>query len=301
MENFDTASTPTAALLQELSLHGYRPLTDETDPRPLPEADTVRQSLADAFDALGAMFEDTRLADDTSDLMWQLTNLFHRKIDRISRSLDDNEQAQRRSQLEQNGSEILSVELEQLTAIGISLVEKRNAFEFMRDTAADFFARHTGSAWRPQTGSMVNRRSLTSAMIDSRDYIAAKTKSDTIVLAPQGTIIAFTAGPNYNDHHKIYAALDKVLQKYPNMVLAHGGTPKGGEKIASTWARNRNITEIVFQPDWTAHQKAAPFKRNDVILDALPIGVVAFPGSGVSANLVDKARARGIQVMEHLA
>jgi hypothetical protein len=44
------------------------------------------------------------------------------------------------------------------------------------------------------------------------------------------------------------------------------------------------------------HQKAAPFRRNDAMLEAMPIGVIVFPGSGVSANLADKARAKGIRV-----
>ncbi len=44
------------------------------------------------------------------------------------------------------------------------------------------------------------------------------------------------------------------------------------------------------------HRNAAPLKRNDELLDALPIGVIAFPGSGISANLADKARKMGIPV-----
>ena len=32
------------------------------------------------------------------------------------------------------------------------------------------------------------------------------------------------------------------------------------------------------------------------MLEALPIGVVVFPGSGISANLADKARKIGIPV-----
>ena len=44
--------------------------------------------------------------------------------------------------------------------------------------------------------------------------------------------------------------------------------------------------------------KAAPFKRNDQLLEALPIGVVVFPGSGVTDNLADKARAMGIPLFD---
>jgi hypothetical protein len=43
-----------------------------------------------------------------------------------------------------------------------------------RDEAAEHFARHTGSHWHPRSGSLVNHRALTSAVIDSRDFLAAK-------------------------------------------------------------------------------------------------------------------------------
>jgi hypothetical protein len=74
-------------------------------------------------------------------------------------------------------------------------------------------------------------------------------------------------------------------------VLLHGGTPRGTEKIAACWADARKVSQVVFKPDWTRHQKAAPFKRNDQLLEAMPIGVVVFPGSGVTDNLADKAKA----------
>ena len=51
----------------------------------------------------------------------------------MQRQLDDNEDAQKRSQKEQDGSEIRSVELERLVAEGLTLIERRNAFEFLRD------------------------------------------------------------------------------------------------------------------------------------------------------------------------
>ena len=54
----------------------------------------------------------------------------------------------------------------------------------------------------------------------------------------------------------------------------------------------------MFKPDWARHGKAAPFKRNDQLLEALPIGVVVFPGSGVTDNLADKARKLGIPLFD---
>jgi hypothetical protein len=221
------AESPTASLLAELQLYGHRPFQDEPDPRPLPEEHSVRTALADIFDAMVSTFTDTRLEPDLEDLLWSTVNLFHRAADRIERALESNEQAQKRSQKEQDGSEVRSVELERLLAEGITLIERRNAFEIMRDQAADLFDTHTGSAWRPRAGSMVNHRMLTSAMIDSRDFLAAKRRAETEVMLPPGPKVAFAGGYECNDHQAIWAALDRVRSKHPGMVLLHGGSRKG--------------------------------------------------------------------------
>jgi hypothetical protein len=283
-------------VLSELQLFGWRPFQDEPDPRPLPDTSTVAGAVADIFDALASVLTDTRLEPDLEDLLWSTTNLFHRAVGRVERELDDNEQAQRRSQREQDGSEIRSVELERLIAQGLTLIERRNAVEFMRDQAADQFERHLCSAWRPRSGSMVNHRALTSAVVDSRDYIAARRRAETEVMAPPGAKIAFTGGLDFNDHRLIWDRLDRVHGRHADMVLLHGGSPRGAERIAACWADNRKVPQVAFKPDWTRHAKAAPFKRNDQMLEVLPIGVMVFPGTGIQDNLADKARKLGIPV-----
>ena len=56
------------------------------------------------------------------------------------------------------------------------------------------------------------------------------------------------------------------------------------------------IVRLVCITDWNAHGRAAPFRRNDELLNLLPKGVIAFPGSGITDNLVDKAVKLGIPV-----
>jgi hypothetical protein len=53
---------------------------------------------------------------------------------------------------------------------------------------------------------------------------------------------------------------------------------------------------MVFRPDCSRHGKAALFKRNDQMLQVLPIGVVVFPGSGNTDNLADEVKGFGIPV-----
>jgi hypothetical protein len=191
---------------------------------------------------------------------------------------------------------VKSVELERLIAEGRTLIERRDIFELMRDQAADHFERHTGSPWRPRAGSMVNRRILTATMIDSRDFLAARKRAESEVLLPAGPKIALTGGLDFNDHRLIWARLDQVHVRHPDMVLLHGGSPKGAERIAACWADTRKVPQIAFRPDWARHAKAAPFKRNDAMLEVLPIGVMVFPGTGIQENLADKARRLGIPI-----
>jgi hypothetical protein len=201
-----TASA-TAHLLDELVLHGHRAGQDEPDPRPLPEPDVVRGQLGAMVEAFAAMLTGTRLEDDLADLLWSFVNMFHRKTDRVERELDLNEQAQRRGQAEQDGSEVKSVVLEGLINQGLSLIERRNAFELVRDHAAELFEVTTGSFWRPRVGSKVNHRALTASMIDSREFLAARRRTDTEVLplparaspspaAPTATITCASGTPS---------------------------------------------------------------------------------------------------------
>ncbi len=292
-------SSATARVIEELELFGFHPSADDPDPRPLPDTDLAAGAISDIFDILAGAFRDTRCEPDLDDLLWCLTDLFHKKAARVQRQLEDNEDRQKRSQEEQDGSEVRSVELERLIAQGQAIIERRSAFEQMRDAAAERFETETGSAWRPRAGSLVNHKAMTAAMIDSRDFIAARRRADSELLLPKGPKIAFSGGIDYADHKRIWAVLDKVLVKHPDMVLIHGGSPKGAEKAAACWADHRKVTQIAFKPDWPRDGKAAPFKRNDRMLEILPTGVVIFPGSGITGNLADKAKKLRIPVLDH--
>lgn len=288
----------TAYLLQELQLFGHRPFDDEPDARPLPDARLAAGAVADMFDALAGCLAETRIEPDLEDLLWNLVNIFHHAGERVERSLDDNEQLQRKLQREQDGSEIRSVELERATAEGITLIERRDAMEYFREAAADQFRLHVRKAWMPRTGSRSNQRTLTAAMIDSRDFLDARLRARAAALLPEGTRIALTGGNDFGDHRLVWDTLDKTLGRYPDMVLLHGAGVTGAERAAACWAESRKVPQVAFRPDWTKHRKAAPFKRNDQMLEALPAGAIIFPGNGIQDNFADKARKLGISVWD---
>ena len=96
-------------------------------------------AVDEVFEVIGATLTDTRSEPDIADLLWGVANVFHRAADRLQRLLDDNEDAQKRSQREQDGSEVKSVELERLLGQGQVLIDRRDSLETFRDHAAEAY------------------------------------------------------------------------------------------------------------------------------------------------------------------
>ena len=80
------------------------------------------------------------------------------------------------------------------------------------------------------------------------------------------------------------------------MELAARAAARRHGRIAAAFRPRLQITHVPFRPDWDRFKKAAPFRRNDQMLEVLPKAVVSCPGNGINANLVDKARKMGIYV-----
>ena len=190
-----------------------------------------------------------------------------------------------------------SRELELVTDQAQKLGDRRDAFEQMRDAAATAYRAEAGDTWCPRRGSNVSQTgNLTSSAIDARDFLRARKDRETRAHLPEGTLVAVTGGKNVDNPNAVIARLDKAKSKYADIILCHGGG-HGVERIAAQWAERNGVHQVGCKPDWNAHGRAARFRRNDELLNLLPKGVIAFPGSGITDNLVDKAKALGIPVM----
>ena len=238
----------------------------------------------------------TKLADERESLLWGLVNCFHAQTQRLDRTLDRLQPQMRDLERAQDGSEVKAHELERLTERAHNTADRRDALEIFRDCAADAYRARTGDVWRPRRGSHVSQTAkLTSAAIDARDFLRAREHRANEAHLPDGTLVAVAGGKEAGNIDAICTALDRVKKRHRDMVLVHGGGP-GAERIAARWAENNAVHQVVFRPDWNAHGRAAPFRRNDQMLKLLPTGLVAFPGAGITENLVDKARELGIPV-----
>ena len=300
MFDYDThnAQSPTAVICENAALYGATPGRDEFDPRDVWDEAGALEAVTEAFRALAdnAAPDGFQLADEREAMLWGFVNMLDAQVRRLDRGVDRLAPRLRDLQRQQDGTEINARELELTTDRAQNLGKRRDAFETMRDAAARAYREATGDTWRPRYGSHVSQTGkLASAAIDARDFLRARKDRETQAHLPDGTLIAVAGGKDVTDIDAIFARLDKARAKYRDMVLVHGGGP-GVERIAAKWAERHGVHQVVCKPDWNAHGRAAPFRRNDDLLNLLPKGVIAFPGSGITDNLVDKAVKLGIPV-----
>ena len=291
-------ASPTAAVCESMALYGASPERGELDSREVWDEDDATEALSEAIRVIvsGITVEGTQLADEREALLWGFVNCLHSQVARLDRAVDRIVPELKDLERAQDGTEVKAWDLELMTGRARNLGDRRDAFERMRDVAAEAYRVHTGEVWRPRHGSHSSRTgTLTSAAIDARDFRRARKDRETRAHLPDGTLVAVTGGKTVADADTVWTTLDRTKEKHSDMVLLHGGGP-GVEKIAASWAEARGVHQVICRPDWNAHGKAAPFRRNDELLNLLPKGVIAFPGSGITGNLVDKAKQLGIPV-----
>ena len=288
----------TATVCENARLFGATPERGEFDPREVWDRDHALDAVGEAVRILatGVAPDGVQLADEREPLLWGFVNSLDAQVRRLDRSVDRLAPELRDLQRAQDGSEVKSRELELLTDRAQNLGERRDAFEQMRDAAAEHYRAETGQVWRPRRGSHTSQTGhLTSAAIDARDFLRARNDRAMRAHLPQGTLVAIAGGRDVRDPGAVTAKLDQARAKHPDMVLVHGGGP-GVERIAAQWAERNGVHQVVCRPDWNRHGRAAPFRRNDELLNLMPRGIIAFPGSGITDNLVEKAVQLGIPV-----
>ena len=173
----------TAAACEHAALYGATPERDEFDTRDIWDADDAIDAVHEAFRILaqGVGPDGTQLSDERESLLWGFVNMLDSQTQRLDRAADKLMPDLRDLQREQDGTEIKSRELELVTDRSQNLTARRDAFETMRDAAADAYRSETGSMWRPRRGSHTSQTGkLTSAAIDARDYQRARKDRKTM-------------------------------------------------------------------------------------------------------------------------
>ncbi len=107
-----------------------------------------------------------------------------------------------------------------------------------------------------------------------------------------------TGGRDFSDWPILRDTLDALHEQHRFTLLLHGNA-NGADHLAGVWAYRRGILTKAFPADWKTHGRAAGPIRNQRMLDeGKPDLVVAFPGGRGTADMVRRAGAAGVKVVE---
>lgn len=107
-------------------------------------------------------------------------------------------------------------------------------------------------------------------------------------------------GRDFSDWQAFEASMDMAcgLRGYLPARVVHGGAA-GADMLAHRWARSHFLEVIAVLADWDRlGRSAGPARNAEMLRRHHPELVVAFPGGRGTADMVAKARASGVDVLE---
>ena len=106
-------------------------------------------------------------------------------------------------------------------------------------------------------------------------------------------------GRDFTNQQMFDAAMsDLVHQLGMPEKIVHGGA-RGADQMAGGWAGHHAIDIFVEHADWQTHGRSAGPMRNQKMIDAhKPDYVIAFPGGRGTADMISRAKAAHIDVIE---
>lgn len=105
--------------------------------------------------------------------------------------------------------------------------------------------------------------------------------------------VLVTGGRDYNNYEKV----NEVLNSLDIASVCQGGA-YGADHWAWKWCFAHNIPCKEYKADWSLGKKAGPLRNQHMLEDFKPDLVIAFPGGRGTADMVSRARAAGVEVLE---
>jgi hypothetical protein len=251
--------------------------------------------LSGIYQSLARFMADFGTDYDIERLLEGQCHLAHRNVTRLRNQISDAIAKVKECESAQDGSEVLDSQLQQEQDRCFTLEQSEEAWERMLDAAVTTYTDVMGSVWAPTTGTDKRLHTLTATVFAGNDWIARRQRTESQANFAAGTPIIVTGGRKFTDATTIFRTLDSARKKHPDMILVHGGA-EGADRIAGAWARQKNVTQVVYKPDWTIG-KAAGYRRNEKMLaEARPAGVIAFPGDKGTKHMIEIATAAKVNV-----
>lgn len=121
--------------------------------------------------------------------------------------------------------------------------------------------------------------------------------------------ILVCGGRAFADYNKLVKAILSVLPSVddndvatwllPSDTVIIHGCAQGADLMADRWAISNGVRIEEFPADWVKHGRAAgPIRNQQMIDEGKPDIVIAAPGGAGTADMVRRAKAVGIKVIE---
>jgi hypothetical protein len=110
--------------------------------------------------------------------------------------------------------------------------------------------------------------------------------------------ILVCGGRHYRDWEHVKAVLGAYLDNGHRVAII-AGDATGADAMACQWAHQNHAPLAVYHAYWNTHGKAAgPMRNKRMLEEGKPDLVIAFPGGAGTADMVRRARASGVEVIE---
>ncbi len=110
-------------------------------------------------------------------------------------------------------------------------------------------------------------------------------------------IILVCGGRDYSDIKRVVEVLDAFNHFVIERILEGGAN--GADMLARQWAMRRDVPLTTYIAEWRKYHKQAGARRNQQMLNqGKPQLIVAFPGGKGTADMVRRAQAALVPVIE---
>ncbi|WP_342250308.1 DUF2493 domain-containing protein [Sphingomonas sp. OTU376] len=275
------------------TIDGFRIGADEdvTDAG-MPDAREVELATELVVRTIFDVLRDTRLEPLADRIAWGVVHSLHRVAGQLDGDADKAAIRVRSLIREADGSEVATAELEEAQRACQSLDEARDAVACMRDHAAETYRAETGRPWSGPRGSLVSSK-RTASVVAAGDFLAARRQRRVEAHSPQGPVVIFSGGQQWEDHACLTAQLDAIRARVPSMVLATTAQNKGCDAVAASWAARTGTPLVAFTLNRALGQRAG-FARNEQLLALNPVEAIVCEGSGLQSHLARMVRAAGV-------
>lgn len=106
-----------------------------------------------------------------------------------------------------------------------------------------------------------------------------------------------TGGRDFNDERMVATALNHFDRMVGHIDVLITGEARGLDQLAGSWFLGKGRPVIDMKAAWDAHKKAAgPIRNHWMLTYGMPTHVLAFRGGVGTADMVTKARKKGLPV-----